>query len=719
MRRNTGVSPLRVVLLLLGCLSAELPAIAGTIAWWRFEPGNFLADSSGNGWTLTNGGNVVPSSDVDPASGSSGSAAFSAAQALSYLSRSGFDLSPYQRVRVSWWMKPEASSPTALVFEHSPNFNSNPGGFLASVNESGGGGALAWRTSTSYNIDKFVHTVPDPQPHWEQWAVEFDRTANSAADAVKVYRGDMLLADQVFGTYRATNFAPFRNDVFVIGARGGGSSPTYKFTGKIDELKVESLPGPIAWWRFEPGDFLADSSGNGHTLAAGPAGTNLPTSSTDVSPSAPGTGSALFNGTNTLAQTAAALDLSAYRRIRVSAWVKVDGTQAGILWEHSPTFINKPGSIVADVNDPPPGTGKAGVWTTGGHYNLDNYPHLTNNTWQHLAVEYNRDAPSVDVTRVFINGTLVGTNTSAFYADTVAFLNDTFFLGARRNASGGNPGVFFKGSLDEVKIEEVLPAPPPAVRPTKLFIIAGQSNALGQASTTGLPASLLIPQSNVSIYNRTDWMTLQPGLGADATQFGPELTFGRDIATLFPDEHIGLIKYAVGATALWDDWKATAPRGQMYTDLLKVIQNALADLGPGPTPEIAGVVWMQGESDALEGHGAEYEANLTSFIQQLRADLGIPGLIFGIGQITHNWPNAALVMQAQANVCATIPLANLVYTDDLVTGTQNHYDTNGMMILGSRFAKAMVPEPGSGVLLLLGLGGAGLVAWSKKRRVSQ
>ncbi len=42
---------------------------------------------------------------------------------------------------------------------------------------------------------------------------------------------------------------------------------------------------------------------------------------------------------------------------------------------------------------------------------------------------------------------------------------------------------------------------------------------------------------------------------------------------------------------------------------------------------------MQGESDAIEGHGGEYATNLTNLIASVRADFGNPNLPFMFGQI--------------------------------------------------------------------------------------
>jgi hypothetical protein len=194
------------------------------------------------------------------------------------------------------------------------------------------------------------------------------------------------------------------------------------------------------------------------------------------------------------------------------------------------------------------------------------------------------------------------------------------------------------------------------------------------------------------------------------------LAFGRDLAAAMPKETIGLIKYAVGATTIAEDWKpgaTAATRGPQYTGLLTTVQNALASFGTGAKPEIAGVAWMQGESDAIEGFGSQYENNLKSFITQLRQDLNSPHLKFGIGQILSCWSNSAIVRQAQADVALSMSDVRVFDTNDLTTGVFGHYNTAGELALGSRFASAMVPEPSSFALSFFAIGS--LVVWTAFR----
>ena len=701
--------------------AAATPAAAELVAWYRFEPGNFLADSSGNNNTLTAlaGSAVADVGDVGPSAGSRSSAYFDGISIMKTIAN--LDLSPYQQIRASWWMKNEVDktytpSSAELVFEHSSNFNGNAGGFLVSVNENltGNQGAAGIKGASGYNLDAYPHSAPDaghPDGAWEQMAVVYNLASPDAANVVRVYRNGVLLSDQPYSSgLQSTTLAPFRTDAFYVGGRGSPTS--LQFKGNIDDLKIESLPestGPIAYWRFEPGpEFTLDSSGNNHTL------TNFgASSSTDVAGGAGGFSSVSFDGTSSYMTTASNLDLSPYRRVRVSYWMKVEETGVGVVWEHSPNFINNPGGIVGDVNDGGIGNGKAGVWTTGGHYNLDNYPHAANpGAWQQVTVEFNRDGVAPDITKVFVNGKLVGRGTTANYTDTVPFLNDIFYLGRR----GAVTNAFFQGKVDELKIEEFAP------QPLKVFLLAGQSNMMGQyANKSGLPTELQNPQEAVILRADGTWTALQPGRNAATTNdFGPEITFGRDMAAAWPDQNIALVKFGVGSTTLADDWNPDNP-GAQYTALLNAVNAAMAELSVGYDAEIAGMLWMQGESDALDLAKAQaYETNLKNFVESVREDLGVGELPFVIGQISDAsaWTYGSIVQQAQADAAQALPFTLMISTADLSL-LNNHYDAAGQMALGSRFANAMlalIPEPSTACLFGSGSLFLACCAWRRRRR---
>ncbi len=226
---------------------------------------------------------------------------------------------------------------------------------------------------------------------------------------------------------------------------------------------------------------------------------------------------------------------------------------------------------------------------------------------------------------------------------------------------------------------------------TKVLLLAGQSNMVGWAYNSNLPQELQQPRTDIDIYWGGAWTYLHPGLGGGSSYFGPEITFCRDIVDAQPGEDIVFVKYAVGGTNLWNDWRPDD--GVQYTNFMSAVDNALLSVSE---PEIVGMIWMQGESDAwsihstLE-HAQEYQQNLTGFIQHIRADFGVPDLPFVIGRISQSpvWIWGDIVRQAQVNVSQMVPNTALVDTDDLPLRSDNmHYNASGTVTLGARFADA-------------------------------
>src|SRR5690349_6297987 len=96
-----------------------------------------------------------------------------------------------------------------------------------------------------------------------------------------------------------------------------------------------------------------------------------------------------------------------------------------------------------------------------------------------------------------------------------------------------------------------------------VYLLGGQSNMLGRAATSGLPASLQQPQNDVTFYLRDPGspstgkynalVPLQP-LTSSGSTFGPEITFGRTMADQHPGRHVALLKYADGGTNLAVNW---------------------------------------------------------------------------------------------------------------------------------------------------------------------
>ncbi len=249
-------------------------------------------------------------------------------------------------------------------------------------------------------------------------------------------------------------------------------------------------------------------------------------------------------------------------------------------------------------------------------------------------------------------------------------------------------------------------APP---TPVQVYLLGGQSNMDGYAYATGLPPSLQVSQDDALIYwsGRPLWTGLIPSSYATtyygAEYFGPEVTFGRSIADARPDATVALIKHAVGGTDLAQCWypgtSDTDPAmGACYAGWLSTVRDALEGLEEEHT--IAGMIWMQGEADALVASWAEdYADNLRAFIDRVRQDVGTEDLPFAMGVIDCiGCPYRQTVQEAQRAVAAESPLVFSVETEDLPQNGDNiHFDGSGMRTLGERLADALLGGDGDAV----------------------
>jgi hypothetical protein len=245
-----------------------------------------------------------------------------------------------------------------------------------------------------------------------------------------------------------------------------------------------------------------------------------------------------------------------------------------------------------------------------------------------------------------------------------------------------------------------------ASEPIQVYLLAGQSNMLGAGKFWELPTepfNYLTPQSVSYSYDldigakvSNGFEQLRPGVYLNS--FGPELSFGRfvDEASAAP---IGIIKVAAGGTSLALDWdpEAPAPGRALYPRMLQHVTNALASLGgEGTDYQVAGVLWVHGESDTSAAVAPAYHDNLTDFIQQVRTDLNNPQLPFYIGRLNRgaNLPNVKVIRQAQADVAREDPYTIAVDLDALPLRYDSvHYTPDGLLGLGEVLANAVIYGP--------------------------
>jgi lysophospholipase L1-like esterase len=240
---------------------------------------------------------------------------------------------------------------------------------------------------------------------------------------------------------------------------------------------------------------------------------------------------------------------------------------------------------------------------------------------------------------------------------------------------------------------------------THIYILAGQSNMAGAGRTAELPEPLRSCPPNVRLFEDG-----QPRALLWREKFGPEVGFSDELAAALPSEPTILLKLAQGGANLAYDWNpdgvSQSPedtyRGPLYPRLLESLSLLAAHLKQqAEEPRVAGMLWMQGERDAVfDFMAAAYEANLRRFIGRVRSDTGEPDLPFIIAQICPRMidlqagrfvhAHRRRVQVAQAAVARNDPHAAYVSTDDLPQSDNLHFNTAGQIELGRRLARAYV-----------------------------
>lgn len=271
----------------------------------------------------------------------------------------------------------------------------------------------------------------------------------------------------------------------------------------------------------------------------------------------------------------------------------------------------------------------------------------------------------------------------------------------------------------------------------KLYYLGGQSNMHGHGFVNELPDDTAVRSDRVRIFmgnpaldEKVDgglgvWASLEPGFGTGFQSdgktntlgplFGPELAFGQALEKERPGERIAIVKYALGGTGLgrdigygdWDVDFAAGNRINQYDHALASIRNATAQAdidGDGEPDQLvpAGIVWMQGETDAGDLESAQhYQANLKRMMNLLRAALRVDDLPVVIGKITDSgraedgsmMDYIGIVQAAQKAFVETDECAAYVtVTDELDYPPSDdwHYTSDGFVRLGEAFAEAVL-----------------------------
>ena len=162
----------------------------------------------------------------------------------------------------------------------------------------------------------------------------------------------------------------------------------------------------------------------------------------------------------------------------------------------------------------------------------------------------------------------------------------------------------------------------------RVFVLMGQSNMAGAARAAELESPYNEKHDRIRIWANGRWEYFLP-----SNRFGPGVSMAHQLAELWPDDTIGIIKVASGGTGIrgfeknWSFERADrtfdGKKGSLYKDLM----HAVAEAKNISTVEFCGFVWKQGAADGTRKDLAdEYYDTFKQLISDLRTDLGAPDL---------------------------------------------------------------------------------------------
>lgn len=241
--------------------------------------------------------------------------------------------------------------------------------------------------------------------------------------------------------------------------------------------------------------------------------------------------------------------------------------------------------------------------------------------------------------------------------------------------------------------------------PIDVYIVAGQSNASG-AALPGTPPAQYAGQANLYAYKQKNpnvagflesagWETVRSlwpnGYGST---FGPELTFAYELQERTGDR-VAIIKTSQGASSLSGNWMPA--NHDVYDWSIAKVQASLADLtAAGYEPNLAGLLWIQGEADASSVGWGTYAENLATLFDAFRSDLGVDVPVYL--NLLHGGSKHVYRDQLrgeQLDFLRSYPNAFGCDPSGLpLGGDLEHYMAAGQLGLGRLFANLVAPRDG-------------------------
>ena len=246
--------------------------------------------------------------------------------------------------------------------------------------------------------------------------------------------------------------------------------------------------------------------------------------------------------------------------------------------------------------------------------------------------------------------------------------------------------------------------------PTNLYLIAlmGQSNMAGRGKLSELPPGF--PSNPAKLWNFTNaykWESAKEPIDSSLGQIdlvskdphpgvGPSLALADAFVSAHPSTSVGLIPCAKGQTSIldWRKQQTTQPRSTLFGSCVNRIKTVSPANGT-----IRMVIFWEGGTDAKKQTDAvRWKDRFTTFVADLRAELGNPNLPFVLPIIElHDkraYPYWKIVRAQQRSV--DIPGVIKIDTDGYERQKDGvHFTTKGQLAFGAQLARVLpAPELG-------------------------
>jgi hypothetical protein len=216
-----------------------------------------------------------------------------------------------------------------------------------------------------------------------------------------------------------------------------------------------------------------------------------------------------------------------------------------------------------------------------------------------------------------------------------------------------------------------------------IFVLMGQSNMEGACSIDGAMDTTEDPR--ILKLGSAGWQVAKdPITNNTDVAVGPGLTFAKKLVAENENITVGLIPLAAGGQKIVKFIKGS----MLYNQALNAVGFARQQ------GVLKGVLWHQGEHDAIEsGTAAVYANKLESLINDFRVDLGDPGIPFIVGGFANgifmnpNHPYASWISDHLKNIGTTFYRTGYVRSSGVPYLSDNlHFSTEGQHEMGQRYA---------------------------------